>query len=153
VGELIVIDKRPALRHRSTAREMMPKICLIITVPSRGDEHEGGGKQGSSPSGEWQGLRKTCRHGDTLALFCGGVRMTTGTSIVRGCGAGREQEMRVISLSEAKAHLGHYGRLCRSEEVIVSIHGVRTFQLSPLDEDDDLINELLEHNPDFQRLI
>jgi prevent-host-death family protein len=59
--------------------------------------------------------------------------------------------MKVVPLSEAKAHLSHYARLCHQEPVIVTINGVPAFQLAPLDEDDDLIDRLLEHNPQFRQ--
>jgi prevent-host-death family protein len=59
--------------------------------------------------------------------------------------------MKVIPLSEAKAHLSRYGRLCHEEPVIVTVNGVPTFQLVPLEEDDDLIARLLEHNPRFRQ--
>ena len=58
--------------------------------------------------------------------------------------------MKVIPLSEAKAHLSRFARLCHKEPVIVTVNGVPTFQLAPLDEDDDLIDRLLEHNPRFR---
>jgi prevent-host-death family protein len=58
--------------------------------------------------------------------------------------------MRVIPLSEAKAKLSRYARLCRREAVIVTVNGVPSFELTPLDEDDDLIDQLLEHNPQFR---
>lgn len=58
--------------------------------------------------------------------------------------------MKVISLSEAKANLSRYGRLCHDEPVIVTVNGTPVFQLSPLTEDDDLIDRLLEHNPRFR---
>ena len=58
--------------------------------------------------------------------------------------------MKIIPLSEAKARLSHYGRLCHQEPVIVTVNGVAAFQLVPLDGDDDLIDQLLEHNPRFQ---
>jgi prevent-host-death family protein len=61
--------------------------------------------------------------------------------------------MKVIPLSEAKARLSHYGRLCRQEPIIVTVNGVPAFQMVPLDEDDDLIDQLLEHNPHFQALL
>jgi prevent-host-death family protein len=62
--------------------------------------------------------------------------------------------MKTIALSEAKAHLSHYGQLCYQEPVIVTIHGVPLFQLVPIaEEDDDLINELLEHNPEFRKML
>ena len=61
--------------------------------------------------------------------------------------------MKVIPLSEAKARLSHYSRLCHREPVIVTVKGVPAFQMTPLDEDDDLINQLLEHNPKFQEYL
>ncbi len=61
--------------------------------------------------------------------------------------------MKIIPLSEAKAHLSHYGRVCHDEPVIVTVNGAPAFQLSPLEEDDDLIDRLLEHNPAFRRTL
>ena len=61
--------------------------------------------------------------------------------------------MKVIPLSEAKANLSHYGRACHDEPVIVTVNGVPTFQLVPLEEDDDLIDRLLEHNPKFRQTL
>lgn len=58
--------------------------------------------------------------------------------------------MKVIPLSEAKTHLSRYGRLCRKEPVIVTVNGSPSFQLVPLDGEDDLIDQLLEHNPEFR---
>lgn len=58
--------------------------------------------------------------------------------------------MKVIPLSEAKSNLSKYGQLCHKEPVIVTVNGVPTFQLAPLEEDDDLIDRLLEHNPRFR---
>jgi len=58
--------------------------------------------------------------------------------------------MKVIPLSEAKARLSYYTRVCKREPVIVTVKGVPAFQMAPLDEDDDLINRLLEHNPRFR---
>lgn len=58
--------------------------------------------------------------------------------------------MKVIPLSEAKARLSHYSRLCHHEPVIVTVKGVPAFQLAPLEEDDDLVNQLLEYNPEFR---
>jgi prevent-host-death family protein len=60
--------------------------------------------------------------------------------------------MKVIPLSEAKAKLGRYGRLCQEEPIIVTVNGVPAFQLAPL-ADDDLIDRLLAHNPEFRRLL
>jgi prevent-host-death family protein len=61
--------------------------------------------------------------------------------------------MKVIPLSEAKARLSHYARMCRKEPVIVTVNGLPTFQLVPLSEGDDLIDQLLEHNPAFRQLL
>lgn len=61
--------------------------------------------------------------------------------------------MQIISLSEAKANLSHYGRLCHDEPVVVTVNGAPSFQLVPLSEEDDLIDSLLEHNPKFRRIL
>ncbi len=61
--------------------------------------------------------------------------------------------MKVIPLSEAKANLSRYGRLCHDEPVIVTVNGTPAFQLAPLAEDDDLIDSLLEHNPKFRQTL
>lgn len=58
--------------------------------------------------------------------------------------------MKVIPLSEAKARLSYYSRLCHREPVIVTVKGVPAFQLAPIEEDDDLIDQLLEYNPRFR---
>lgn len=59
--------------------------------------------------------------------------------------------MKVIPLSEAKAHLSRYARVCHDEPVVVTVNGTPAFQLTPLEEDDDLIDELIKHNPKFRR--
>lgn len=61
--------------------------------------------------------------------------------------------MKIIPLSEAKTHLSRYARLCHTEPIIVTVNGVPSFQLMPLDEDDDLIDRLLEENPGFRQLL
>lgn len=61
--------------------------------------------------------------------------------------------MKVVPLSEAKANLSQYGKLCHQEPVVVTVHGVPAFQLVPLGEDDDLIDSLLEHNAGFRKLL
>ncbi len=61
--------------------------------------------------------------------------------------------MKVIPLSDAKANLSRYGRLCHDEPVIVTVNGVPSFQLVPLEEGDDLIDRLLEHNPKFRQAL
>jgi prevent-host-death family protein len=61
--------------------------------------------------------------------------------------------VKVIPLSEAKANLSRYGRLCHDEPVIVTVNGAPAFQLAPLSEGDDLIDRLLEHNPKFRQTL
>ncbi len=62
--------------------------------------------------------------------------------------------MKTIPVSEAKAHLSHYGMLCYREPIVVTVNGVPLFQLVPVaEQDDDLIDQLLEHNPDFRKLV
>ena len=61
--------------------------------------------------------------------------------------------MKVIPLSKAKANLSRYGRLCQEEPVIITINGVPSFQLSPLEKDHDLIDRLLAENPKFGQLL
>jgi prevent-host-death family protein len=61
--------------------------------------------------------------------------------------------MKVVPLSEAKAKLSRYGRLCRDEPVVITVNGKPSFQLVPLDEKDDLIDRLLEEHPGFRSLL
>jgi prevent-host-death family protein len=61
--------------------------------------------------------------------------------------------MKVIPLSEAKARLSQYGRLCHKEPVVVTVNGTPSFQLVPLEEGDDLIDRLIEHHPAFRRTL
>ena len=61
--------------------------------------------------------------------------------------------MKVIPLSKAKANLSRYARLCHQEPVIVTVNGVPSFQLAPLEEEDDLIDRLLKHNPKFRQYL
>ncbi len=61
--------------------------------------------------------------------------------------------MKVIPLSEAKAKLSRYGQLCHDEPVVVTVNGRPSFQLVPLEEDDDLIDRLIEHHPGFAKLL
>src|SRR5262245_50492563 len=70
----------------------------------------------------------------------------------------RERSLRyimskTITLTEAKTHLSHYGRLCQQEPVIVTVKGVPTFQLVPVDEEDDFMNQLIEQNGEFRELL
>jgi len=61
--------------------------------------------------------------------------------------------MKVVPLSKAKAKLSYYSRLCHREPIIVTSKGEPIFQMVPLKQDDDLIDRLLEHNPDFRRYL
>jgi prevent-host-death family protein len=61
--------------------------------------------------------------------------------------------MKVIPLSEAKTRLSHYARLCRKEPIVVTVNGVPAFQLTPVSDEDDLMDQLLEHNAEFRRML
>jgi prevent-host-death family protein len=61
--------------------------------------------------------------------------------------------MKVIPLSEAKAKLSRYGQLCHEEPVVVTVNGKPSFQLAPLEDDDDLIDRLIEHHPGFREML
>jgi antitoxin (DNA-binding transcriptional repressor) of toxin-antitoxin stability system len=61
--------------------------------------------------------------------------------------------MKVVPLSEAKAKLSRYGQLCHNEPIVVTVNGRPSFQLVPLDEDDDLIDRLIEHHPGFRKVL
>lgn len=61
--------------------------------------------------------------------------------------------MKVVPLSEAKAKLSRYGQLCHDEPIVVTVNGRPSFQLVPLDEDDDLIDRLIEDHPGFRKLL
>ena len=61
--------------------------------------------------------------------------------------------MKVVPLSEAKAKLSCYGRLCHDEPVVLTVNGRPSFQLVPLEEEDYLIDGLIEHHPEFRKLL
>jgi prevent-host-death family protein len=61
--------------------------------------------------------------------------------------------MKIVPLSEAKAKLSRYGQLCHDEPVVVTVNGRPSFQLVPLEENDDLIDRLIEHHPGFGKLL
>jgi prevent-host-death family protein len=65
------------------------------------------------------------------------------------CRGRSSQPMKVIPLSEAKAKLSRYAKACHDEPVIATVNGVPSFQLVPLEEDDDLIDRLLETTRSF----
>ena len=58
--------------------------------------------------------------------------------------------MKIIPLTEAKAHLSRYAAPCHEEPIIVTVNGTPAFQLVPIEEEDDLINELIEHHLTFR---
>lgn len=61
--------------------------------------------------------------------------------------------MKVIPLKEAQMKLSEYGELCRKEAVFVSIDGIPRFELTPVEEDDDLVNRLITGCPEFVQLL
>lgn len=61
--------------------------------------------------------------------------------------------MKVIPLSEAKANLRRYGHLCHDEPIVVTVDGIPTFQLAPIQGDDNLVDRLIEHDPKFRELL
>lgn len=61
--------------------------------------------------------------------------------------------MKVIPLSEAKANLSKYGQMCRREPVVITVNGRPSFQLAPIEEDEDLVDQLLEKNPGFRSML
>ena len=61
--------------------------------------------------------------------------------------------MKVVPLSEAKAKLSRYGQLCHNEPIVVTVNGRPSFQLVPLEEDDDLIDRLIQDHPNFGKLM
>lgn len=61
--------------------------------------------------------------------------------------------MKVIPLNEAKANLSRYGRLCHSEPIVVTVNGRPSFQLTPLEDGEDLMDRLIQHHPGFRRML
>jgi antitoxin (DNA-binding transcriptional repressor) of toxin-antitoxin stability system len=64
--------------------------------------------------------------------------------------------MKVIDLNEAKANLERYAEECQTSPVIVTLDGRPVFELTPIrddDDDPDFMNRLLEHNPEFRRML
>ncbi|HEY6418343.1 MAG TPA: hypothetical protein VIX59_05000 [Candidatus Binataceae bacterium] len=61
--------------------------------------------------------------------------------------------MKIIPLSEAKAQLSRFGQLCHEEAVVVTVNGRPSFQLAPLDEEHDLVDSLIKHNPAFREML
>lgn len=61
--------------------------------------------------------------------------------------------MKVIPLSEAKAKLSKYGQMCQREPIVITVNGRPSFQLAPIEEDGDLVDQLLEKNPGFRNML
>jgi prevent-host-death family protein len=61
--------------------------------------------------------------------------------------------MRIISLSECKAKLSKYATACKKEPVVVTVNGVPSFQLTPINEGDDLIDRLIADHPGFRKIL
>ena len=55
-----------------------------------------------------------------------------------------------VPLEEAAANLQEYGRMCHDEPVIVLCGGRPAFQLVPVNDDDDLVNDLIQNNAEFR---
>ena len=61
--------------------------------------------------------------------------------------------MKVIPLSKAKAQLSKYARARHREPVVVTVNGVPSFQLTPIEEEDDLTDRLIATNAEFRKLL
>src|SRR5260370_11522718 len=61
--------------------------------------------------------------------------------------------MKVVPFSEAKAKLSRYAKLCHDEPVVITVNGKPSFQLVPLEESDDLIDQLIDQHPGFRNLL
>ena len=56
-------------------------------------------------------------------------------------------------MAEAQIKLSEYGELCRKEPVFISNDGIPRCELTPVEEDDDLINRLITNCPEFVELL
>ena len=62
--------------------------------------------------------------------------------------------MKVINLEEAKANLEQYAAECQSAPVVVTVDGKAVFEMLPIRSDDaDFVDQLLEQNEAFRRLV
>lgn len=61
----------------------------------------------------------------------------------------------VIPLRELEAAAEKYLAACcdTGNSLVVELPDQRRVTIQPLDEDDDLVNELIQHNPEFQALL
>ena len=58
--------------------------------------------------------------------------------------------MQQITLTEAAANLQEYGRMCHHERIVVVSEGQPAFQLVPVDDDDNFMNDLIQNNAEFR---
>jgi antitoxin (DNA-binding transcriptional repressor) of toxin-antitoxin stability system len=65
----------------------------------------------------------------------------------------QDAAMKIITLSEAKAHLSRYGELCQKEPIIVTVKGEPVFQISPLNGEGGFMDRLNARNPQFRKLL
>lgn len=56
-------------------------------------------------------------------------------------------------MSKAKANLSKLAHWCHKEPIVVTVNGEPSFEMVPVDKDEDLINQLIEHNPRFRKLL
>lgn len=61
--------------------------------------------------------------------------------------------MKVISLTEATAKVRKYAALCKREAIVVTVNGKPSFRMSPLNDDDTLVEDLIASNPKFRSLL
>ena len=57
------------------------------------------------------------------------------------------------STERAKAKLSRYDQLCHDEPIVMTVNGRPSFQLVPLEEEDDLIDRLIQDHPEFSKLL
>jgi hypothetical protein len=62
---------------------------------------------------------------------------------------------KIIPLHELTAHTEQYLKDCveSGETLVVELPDRRRVTMSPFDPDDDLVNDLIEHNAEFQALL
>lgn len=62
--------------------------------------------------------------------------------------------MKTITWTEALANPNKYIKICKREEVLVTRKGVPAFKMcSPEDDNDTFIEDLIEHNPKFRKML
>ena len=61
--------------------------------------------------------------------------------------------MKKVSIAEAKSKLEFYAALCRKESVVVTLNGHPIFEMKPRSDGDDLVNQLIEGNSKFRKML